>query len=69
MQWSLYGVADLPGRRTLVGAYARSPAYSWAPARTLGRSIDARTQQKTSALGKPDADLFRARIDANHEPK
>ena len=39
-----------------MGAYARSPAYSWAPVRT---------QQKTSALGKPDADLFIARTDAS----
>jgi len=38
----------------LVGAYARSPA---------------RTQQKTSALGKPDADLFIARTDANQRAK
>jgi len=58
------------GWTKLVGAYARSPSYSWAPARTLGRSIDsaagaARTQQKTSALGKPDADLFIARTDAS----
>ena len=29
----------------------------------------ARTQQKTSALGKPDADLFIARTDANQPAK
>jgi len=57
----------------LLGAYARSPAYSWVPARTLGQFIDssacaARTQQKTSALGKPDADLFIARTDTTYQP-
>jgi len=44
-------------------SYDCNTANSWARTRELGT---ARTQQKTSALGKPDADLFIARTDTRH---
>ena len=48
------------------GHLCAEPSLQLAPARTLGRSIDsvagaARMLQKTTALGKPDANLFIAR--------